>query len=122
LLYLSNFDILDFMKQYVIDQLRLEDYRKLKGYLDGHYGDSGVEGLYWLPMDEDLMDSIQSKHTECQPFYFGIELDEQQMSAELLVRTRNKMRCACMGYAAPNQREWFIEKIDAILEELQVKT
>ncbi|GBC63041.1 hypothetical protein DENIS_4030 [Desulfonema ishimotonii] len=108
------------MKQYVIDELRLEDYDTLRTCLDEHFGDSGVGGLYWIPLDADILSEIQAEHTACQPFYFAAELEEDRLSFELLVRTRNHMRCDCMAYATPVQRNWLVEQIDAILEKLNI--
>ncbi|QTA78376.1 Uncharacterized protein dnl_05980 [Desulfonema limicola] len=112
--------ILLIMKQYVIDQLRLEDYHKLKTYLDENFGDSGVENLYWIPVDTAILTPIQAEHKDCHPLYFAIELEEDRLSCELLVRTRHHMRCDCMAYAVREQRNWLIDCLDAIFEKLNI--
>ncbi len=109
------------MKQYVIDQLRLEDYKKLKSYLDENFKGSGVENLYWLPLDEGILNEVQISHIECHPFYFALELTEMALSCELLVRTKNSMKCTCMEYADTDQRNWLIDCVDAIFEKLEIK-
>jgi len=55
------------MKQYVIDELRPDDYQKIKQYLDANFAVPGFEGLYWLPLDEQAYDDIQIAHVDCQP-------------------------------------------------------
>jgi len=108
------------MKQYRIDELRPEDYGKLKAYLDEHYGPSQMEGLYWLPLDDDLLDDVQAAHTDCQPFYFALELRPTAISFELLIRTRKRVRCDCIRYANAAQRESIVQLADAMFESLKI--
>ena len=110
------------MKQYVIDELRPDDYKKLKDYLDKNFGPSAVEGVYWIPLDEDLLSEVQAEHTECRPFYFAIDLEPNLLVCELLVRTRNKVRCSCINYATEKQRNWIINFSDSIFEKLMIET
>jgi hypothetical protein len=112
--------IIVIMKQYVIDQLRLEDYDALKRYLDEHFDGSGVGGLYWIPVDPEIYGNVQKAHADCHPFYFAVELTEDRMSCELLVRTTRRMRCDCVAYANTSQRNWIIDAMDAILEKLEI--
>ena len=108
------------MKQYVIDELRPEDHVKLKDYLDQNFRASGIPGLYWIWLKEDLRTEIQSRHRQCRPHYFAIELEENRVSCELLVRSRQKVRCSCIGYADRQQRTWLIELMDAVFEKLAI--
>lgn len=108
------------MKQYVIDELRPEDYEKLKSYMDANVGASGMEGIYWLELEHDILSDIQKAHTDCLPFYFVIALDSSTMVCEFLVRTKNKIRCECIAYATEQQRNWLIRRIDAVLETLGI--
>jgi hypothetical protein len=110
------------MKQYVIDELRPDDYTKLKDYLEKQFGPSTVNGIYWIPLDPDLFSDVQVEHAECQPFFFAIDLEPNLMSCELLIRTRNKIRCNCIHYATEKQRNWIIRFSDAIFEKLMIKT
>ncbi len=108
------------MKQYQIDELRVEDHEKMKAYLDKHIRTSPMEGLYWLPIKEDLLVGVHASHKECGPHYFALELVEGRLSCELLVRAENSLRCDCIRYASKEQRDWLIEFIDAILEKLEI--
>jgi hypothetical protein len=108
------------VKQYRIDELRPGDYSKLKAYLDEHYGPSQMEGLYWLPLDDDLLDDVQAAHRGCQPFYFALELKPTAISLELLIRTRNRVRCDCIRYANTAQRESIVQLADTIFETLKI--
>ena len=117
-----NRDSFIVMKQYVIDELRPADYEKIRTYLDESLDASGVDGIYWMPLDQDIFSNVQAEHIECQPFYFAIDLEPTIMACELLVRSKNTVRCNCIGYATEKQRNWFIQVVDAIFEKLEIKT
>jgi len=108
------------MKQYLIDELRLEDYEKIKAYMDENIKVSPMEGLYWIPVKGSLLTGIYASHKECGPHYFALELLEDRLSCELLVRAENSIRCDCIRYASKEQRDWLIAFIDAILERLEI--
>lgn len=108
------------MKQYVIDQLRPADFEAVKAYLDQNFNPSKVEGIYWISLEKNLLTDVQLEHSECQPFYFAIDLEQNYMACEFLIRTPQKMRCSCMGYATEKQRNWIIRFADAIFEKLEI--
>ena len=108
------------MKQYRIDELRFEDYEKLKAHLDETYGPCQVEGIYWIPLQENLLNEVQAAHVKCQPFYFAVELQPNAISFELLIRTTNRVRCDCINYADAAQRENIIYFADRLFENLKI--
>lgn len=110
----------DIMKQYRIDQLRLSDYEKIRSYMEDRFGHSAIDGIYWVPLEDDLLDEVQKAHGECQPFYFAMELDSEFVSVELLIRTRNRLRCDCIRYANEAQRNSIICFVDRIFETLKI--
>lgn len=110
------------MKQYVIDELRPQEYEKIKAYMDETFDSSAPGGVYWIALAPEILNDVQISHTGCQPFYFAIDLEPTLMACEFLVRTRNKMRCSCINYATERQRNWIIEVVDAIFEKLGIKT
>jgi hypothetical protein len=110
------------MKQYVIDEIRPLDFEKVKRYLDDTYGGTGVEGLYWLPVEQAMLSDVQQAHTACAPFFMAVELGPDRLAAELLVRTRSRVRCDCIHYADQRQRDWLVRTVDAIFENLEIIT
>ncbi len=110
------------MKQYVIDELRMNDYEKIKAYMDMNFGSSGIEGLYQIPLAHDILSDVQKEHTTCQPFYFAVELEPSRIACELLVRTNQRVRCDCITYSDEKQRNWFIRLLDDMFEKLEIKT
>lgn len=113
-------DISIFMKQYVVDELRPEACRLLQGYLEERFGASEIKGIYWIPIDPLLYTREQAAHTDCQPFYFVAQLNPASIAAELLVRTKHRVRCDCMRYANEEQLIWLIHFIDSIFERLMI--
>ncbi len=108
------------MKQYYIDELRPEDYEKIKAYLDDRFGPPNVEGVYWVPLDPDLLDEVQAVHVDCQPFCFAVVLEPTVIMFEFLIRTRNRIRCDCIRYANGVQRDTIIRFADSIFETLKI--
>jgi len=110
------------MKQYVIDELRPADHQMLKAYLEERFGPAALGSIYWVPLDGGLLTKVQAEHRQCQPYYFALELSRERVACELLVRTKNNVRCSCMAYATAKQRNWLIEMVDAIFSRLKIIT
>ena len=110
------------MKQYVIDELRAGDYQALKNYLDEHFGAAALEGIYWIQLPVEVLTAVQLEHTECRPHYVAVDLDQNRMACELLVRTQNRVRCNCIAYATEKQFSWLIALIDDIFNRLEIIT
>ena len=104
------------MKQYVIDELRPEDHDKIQTWIADNLEHSPLGDLYWLPLDDAPLSDLQQAHTECGPHVFALELSHQSLSCELLVRTRKRVSCNCIGYATEEQFLWLIRRVDALFE------
>ena len=116
-----NYDSNIEMKQYVIDEFRRSDSKKIQSYIKEKFESSGFDNLYWIPLDPNILTDVQASHTECQPFYFAIEIESERISCELLVRTKNRIKCSCINYATEKQRSWLIDLVDTLLIELSIK-
>ncbi|MBW2177680.1 MAG: hypothetical protein JRH03_12160 [Deltaproteobacteria bacterium] len=110
------------MKQYVVDEIRAPDHEKIKTYLDEAFGSSEMGGIYWVPIAGNLLNDVQCAHATCQPYVFALDLEPDRLTCELLVRTRNRIRCDCIGYATESQRNWVISVVDAMFEKLEIYT
>jgi len=106
------------MKQYVIYQLRESDYEKVLGFLDLKADKTGLEGIYWVNLPERLYNAVQREHVQCQPHYFAVNLDFNRVAFELLIRSRQIIRCGCIAYATPEQRDYILRFGDEMLESL----
>jgi hypothetical protein len=109
------------MKQYVIDELRPKDHEEIKIYMEENYSASDVGGIYWIPLEQDILTKIQKEHTDCQPLYFAVDLEANHIAFEMLIRTQKRMRCSCMGYATEKQRNWLIGLADSIFDQLGIE-
>ncbi|MBW1649890.1 MAG: hypothetical protein JRJ44_04290 [Deltaproteobacteria bacterium] len=111
------------MKQYTIDELRVEDYCKIRSHMEEFHNDNCIEGIYRIFLDDNLLSDEQKEHaSECGPFYFAVELDSQSASFEFLVRAKNKIRCGCIRYADKKQRDWLIDYVDSTFNQISVIT
>lgn len=110
------------MKQYVIDELRSNDYEMIKAYMEKNFSVSKLDGIYWIPIDPKILTEIQVEHINCQPFYFAVDLQPNLIAFEMLIRTKKRMRCNCMTYATEKQRNWLIGLADSIFDSLGIKT
>jgi hypothetical protein len=109
------------MKQYVIDQLRESDFHQIKAFLDHNTESASLDGIYWADLPPSLYTEIQREHAECQPFYFAIHLTWNDVAFELLIRSRQVIRCRCIAYATPAQRDHIIHYAERMIEELKLK-
>ena len=109
------------MKQYVIDQLREDDYEKILGFLQKNGEVSEFGDIFWVNLPPDLYTEVQRKHEKCRPFCFAVNLSVKQAAFEMLVRSREVLRCQCIAYADSKQRDYIIDFADRMLEELKIK-
>ena len=109
------------MKQYVIDQLRESDFHQIKAFLDQNTESASLDGIYWADLPPALYTEIQREHAECQPFYFAINLTWNNVAFELLIRSRQVIRCRCIAYATPAQRDHIIHYAERMIEQLKLK-
>ncbi len=108
------------MKQYVIDQLRETDYERVLELLELKADKTGLDGVYWVNLPERLYGPIQKEHAQCQPHYFAVSLDYNRVSFELLIRSRQAIRCKCICYATPEQRDYILRFADDIFDQLGI--
>ena len=74
------------------------------------------------PLIRHCFPGVQQTHTACAPFFAALELGPDRLAAELLVRTRSRVRCDCIHYADERQRNWLVRTVDAIFEKLEIIT
>ena len=106
------------MKFYAIDELRYQDYEKLRDYLPTRFTKGSLPGIFQIPIGADHLSREQAAHEACQPFYCAVELEENRIAVEFLVRSKNRLRCSCIGYAEERTRIWLMRLIDEIFEDL----
>jgi hypothetical protein len=110
------------MKQYLIDEIARSDLSRIKEYLDKRAKTSGLEGIWWVELGEEQLSDVQMAHPDCQPHCFAVELGRNFIKFETLIRSRRRMRCSCIGYATPHQRNLIMDFADNLVADLELKT
>ncbi len=109
------------MRNYIIDELNAEDKEALHIFFQNNNMQAFMQGIYWLSVPDVLYTGEQKKHADqCGPYIMGLDLGQDSVCLELLVRAKNRMRCSCVAYATKEQRIWAMDTLDTILEELGI--
>ncbi|NPA95647.1 MAG: hypothetical protein GXO58_09510 [Thermodesulfobacteria bacterium] len=109
------------MRQYVVDELRSEEIEKITSYLEKSCERSALDNLFWLKLPDDILTPTQYGHKDCGPFCVGIEVTEDKMIIEMLIRSRKKLRCNCISYATNQQRQFILNFADTLLKEAGIE-
>ncbi len=109
------------MHQYVVDELKGNEIERVFAYLEKSCQKSAIDNLFWLELPDDILTPIQYEHRDCRPFCIGIEVTEDKVVFEMLVRSRKKLRCNCIAYASTQQRQFILNFVDALLKESDIK-
>lgn len=108
------------MRAYLVDELDSQTVKHIGERLTELGFASGMEKLYWLPLEENLLTPVQKEHAEkCGPHCMALELLDSGVRLELLVRARNIMRCECVTYTTPEAERVMIERLDQLVAEVQ---
>ena len=110
------------MRQIEINELSPDEAKKIEDYLTKNAKAAGLAGAFWLYVPENLLGPAQKDHEDCGPFLFGIETGENFVNFEFLVRSEKNLHCSCTSYATVEQRSFLLEKVDAMVEELGIKS
>ena len=109
------------MRQYVIDELKPDEVKKIREYLEARCDKSGLGNILWLNIPEACLTQEQKDHASCAPHVAGIELMDDAVSFEMLIRSRNRMRCSCIGFASGQQRDFILEFVDEMIRKTGLK-
>ena len=110
------------MRHYMLDEIARIDIPRVREYLNGHAIAASLPDIWWVDLPEDLLSPEQFEHRDCRPFRFAVELGEDFVRFELLIRSEQTMRCACIGYATRQQRDFILGYADRLVEDLALRT
>jgi len=108
------------MRQYVIDELRKYEVDRIRQYLEKNCEPGGIDRFYWLRMPDDMLTQVQYEHKDCAPFCSGIEVTEDSVIFEMLVRSRKNIRCSCVAFATDHQRQFILNFVDRLLKDTEI--
>lgn len=109
------------MRQYLIDELDKGQIEQIAGYLKEHAQPSSVEGLFWVDLPDDLLAEVQYTHENCKPFCFSIEVGEDCVKLEFLIRSKQTLHCDCIRYASKAQRDFILGFAEKMLSEKGIR-
>lgn len=110
------------MRAYLLDEITSSELAKIKVFLDTKATPSRVGEIYWVQLPDALLTAEQSRHTNCRPHVFAVELGPDWVKFEFLVRSLNTFRCSCPGYCTEKQQRFVIQFADGMLETLGIQT
>jgi hypothetical protein len=111
------------VRTYYVNEVLPEDVQRLKQHLEQNGHGSPIEDVYWFEVPQELLSETQQEHAgECGPFVFPLETGSTWLMLELLIRPRNSFHCSCIAYASAGQRAHVIQRLEAILEELEIRS
>ena len=110
------------MRSLLIDELSPKDVERLRTHLESVGRPSEIRGLYWITLPEDGLSPLQRAHRDCRPHRFAVELDDDWLKIEFLIRPAVGLRCPCCGMADPGQRSLILAWADGLIETLDLAT
>ena len=110
------------MRQFVIDDLSPMERDNIDSYLKRNLKQGPMIGLYWIVLPEELLTDIQKEHTDCSPYYFGVEVEKDLVRFEFLVRSNAHLHCDCIAHATSEQRQYVLDFLDTMLAEEQIRS
>ena len=105
------------MRQYLIDELSFLEYDNIDNFLKRNLQPGPLDGVFWLEVPQDLLAPAQLAHPDCGPFYLSVILEKTSVRFEFLVRSSHNMRCSCIDWASPAQRQFVLDFIDNMIKE-----
>ncbi len=113
------------MRAYLIEDLTDDNGKKIAEALEAKGYEQPLDGLFWLPVPQDMLSDIQREHwDECGPYVMGLEIMDMPegcaLKLELLARAKGRLRCSCVAYAEPEQRNNIIDFLDEFIRELDI--
>ena len=110
------------MRKFVLDEITGPDMEKIRDYLNDNAILSEVDGLYWVELAEEHLDHEQCGHDQCKPYRFAVELCDDSVHLEMLIRSATTMRCPCIKYANQTQRDVIIRFGETIVRDCEIST
>jgi hypothetical protein len=110
------------MKSYLIDEISSGDMDRIRHEMEKSAIRSGLEGLFWIEIPENMLSESQLLHKECRPHVLALEMSRNWIKCEFFIRTLKDLKCSCNGYADIRQIHFAVDYADRLLEDLGVKT
>lgn len=106
------------MRQFLVDEIPHRQMEEIEGYLKEKTVAAGLEKIFWLEIPGNLLSPIQYEHKGCGPHYLAIELGQDFLKFEFLVRSRKRLRCDCVKYVSPAQETFLLNFAQTLIQTL----
>ena len=110
------------MRSFVLDEISDSDITKIREYLSENTLSSSLENVFWINIPEDILSDLQNKHIDCQPHVFAVELGNDWVKFEFLIRSSKGMSCTCQAFATEKQVNFIHKTVDSIIDDLNITT
>ncbi len=110
------------MRSYLVDEIMSSDIEKINAFFKENAISSSLEQLFWIQVPQDLLSEIQFEHVDCQPHVFAVEIGEDWVKMEFLVRSMKNMQCTCPAYCTEQQQRFIIHFAQGMLKQLDIST
>lgn len=110
------------MRCYLVDELQPGVIAAIEAQLTQSGCQSGIERLYWLPVEKDWLLPVQREHeASCGPHCLALEILDDAVRLEFLVRAKGRMRCECVCYLSPEAERHMMDWLDARIAEAEIE-
>lgn len=88
------------MKEEILFPCSVVQLAKIKSYFNQLEFASSIPDLYWLPVPEEMLTELQADHlASCGPYALALEITDEGLVLEALVRAQNQLHCECIAFA-----------------------
>jgi len=109
------------MRSYLIEELTEDDMHSIKARLSEKGFKGALDDIYFIPFPVEMLNDEQTEHAaECGPYVLVLETGQDSIKMELLVRGKGRLRCSCISYCTPEQRNQMIDFLDNFIRELDI--
>ncbi len=109
------------MRSYLIDEVRPSEMIKIRRFLEENATAATLDRIFWVKIPDDLLSPSQSQHPHCQPHAFAVEIGEDWVKMEFLVRSLKTLRCTCPGYSTKRQTQFIINFAHRMIDQVGLK-
>jgi len=108
------------MKSFIIDEISKKDMEKIRQFLKENSLKSSLDAIFWVSLPEDILNEEQYSHETCKPHVFAVELGQDWVKMEFLIRNLSDMKCTCTGYCTRQQRDFILNFAEHLTLELDI--
>ena len=109
------------MRSYLIDEISADNMEIIEKQLTEKGFKGPLDHIFYIPFPYEMLSDEQQQHfNSCGPYTLILETGRNWLKLELLVRGRGKLRCSCISYCNPEQRQQMLDFLDTFIRELDI--